>query len=179
MTHKEGKKTRQKHTKSPADKSIRAIAEIEENARRTRSYVDQAAGTITRLAGSGPALVVHAIWFAVWIVWNLRLVPRIEPFDPFPFSLLTTIVSLEAIFLTIFVLIAQNRLTKESDKRALLDLQVNLLAERETTMILRMLQEMGRHWGLSGPASKDLRELLQETQVDELAEKLEEAVPSE
>ena len=98
---------------------------------------------------------------------NLGGLPGIEPFDPFPFSLLTTIVSLEAIFLTLFVLISQNRMSREADKRAELDLQVNLLAEKEATMILRMLQEISGHLGLSGEANKDIEELLKETKVEE------------
>jgi uncharacterized membrane protein len=162
---------------STADKSARAIAEIEHNARRARSQIDNAAGKITRFAGSGAALVFHGIWFALWLIWNLGVVPGVRAFDPFPFSLLTTIVSLEAIFLTLFVLISQNRLSKETDKRALLDLQVNVLAERETTMILRMLQEMADHFRLEGQASRDLHDLLEETQVHELADKLEKALP--
>jgi len=67
---------------------------------------------------------------------NLGHFPQLRPFDPFPFTLLTTLVSLEAIFLTLFVLASQNRLTLEADRRAHLDLQVNLLSEQEMTMVL-------------------------------------------
>jgi uncharacterized membrane protein len=93
--------------------------------------------------------------------------------------LLTTIVSLEAIFLTLFVLISQNRMSREADKRAQLDLQVNLLAEKEATMILRMLQEISQRLGVTGRTTKDLQDLLKETKIDELAEKLDGALPSE
>jgi uncharacterized membrane protein len=71
---------------------------------------------ITTWAGSGTSIVLHLIWFGAWLAFNTGLVAR--PFDPFPFSLLTSIVSLEAIFLTLFVLASQNRLTRETDKRA-------------------------------------------------------------
>jgi uncharacterized membrane protein len=167
------------HAGVTADESIQQVARIEENARQARTQLDHAAGVITEWAGSAASLVLHTVWFAAWVLCNVRVLPRIAPFDPFPFSLLTTIVSLEAIFLSLFVLISQNRLSKEADKRALLDLQVNLLAERESTMTLRMLQEISGHLGLKGQTSKDLETLLQETHVEELAKKLEQAIPSE
>jgi uncharacterized membrane protein len=162
----------------PSDRGIRDIAQLERNYQQTRSFVDRMATSITRKAGSGAALVIHVVWFLLWIAANLGLFD-LQPFDPYPFSLLTTIVSLEAIFLTLFVLIAQNRMSHEADRRAELDLQVNLLAEREDTMILRILHDISLHLGLKGTATKDLAELLKETRVDELSHKLDSALPSE
>jgi uncharacterized membrane protein len=162
----------------PADRDIEAVAKLERDAQLARSRVDNIAAAITRRASSATALVLHAVWFFVWILANIGIA-GIEPFDPFPFSLLTMIVSLEAIFLTLFVLITQNRMSLEADKRAELDLQINLLAEKETTMILRILNDISKHLGLKGTASKDLSELLKETQLDELSKKLDKALPSE
>jgi uncharacterized membrane protein len=162
----------------PSDRGIRAIAQLERKDRESRSLVDRLSTSITRKVGSGTALVVHALWFFVWVLVNLGLF-GVEPFDPFPFSLLTTVVSLEAIFLTLFVLISQNRMSHEADRRAELDLQVNLLAEQEDTMILRILHDISRHLGLKGTASKDLADLLRETRLDELSRKLDQALPSE
>jgi uncharacterized membrane protein len=167
------------HSESPTDRTIEAIANIEQAAQDSRSWMDHVAGAITRVAGSGSSILFHMIWFSLWLLINLHAVPGIEPFDPYPFNLLTTVVSLEAIFLTLFVLISQNRMSREADKRAQLDLQVNLLAEKETTTILRMLQGISKHLGVDGSATEDLHELLEETRVDELAEKLEDALPSE
>ena len=82
---------------------------------------------------------LHAVWFIVWITINLRWIPGVKPFDPFPFGLLTMIVSLEAIFLSTFVLVSQNRMTVLADKRADLDLQINLLSEYEVTRILTLV----------------------------------------
>jgi uncharacterized membrane protein len=91
---------------------------------------------------------------------------RFTPFDPFPFTLLTTIVSLEAIFLTLFVLASENRLTQDADRRGQLDLQVNLLAEQEMTMVLRMLQELCEHLDLHETiTSKQFRELAKRTDI--------------
>jgi uncharacterized membrane protein len=140
--------------------------------------MDRIAAYITRKAGSGMAVAVHAAWFFVWIAANVQLL-GLPAFDPYPFSLLTTIVSLEAIFLTLFVLISQNRMTKEADRRTELDLQVNLLAEKETTMILRILNEISKHLGTTGAASRELADLLQDTRLDVISRKLEKALPTE
>lgn len=161
-----------------ADRGIAAVAELERAAHETRSVVDRVAGYITRKAGSGAAVAVHAVWFFVWIVANAQFF-GLPAFDPYPFSLLTTIVSLEAIFLTVFVLISQNRMTREADRRTELDLQVNLLAEKETTMILKILSEISRHLGTKGAASRELADLIQETRLDEISRKLEKALPPE
>jgi uncharacterized membrane protein len=89
------------------------------------------------------------------------------------------IVSLEAIFLTLFVLISQNRMSLEADRRARLDLEINILAERETTMILRMLKEISGHLKIDGATRSELEELLKETHIDELAQKLDDALPQQ
>lgn len=163
---------------SPSDRAIKAVATIEQTAHQARSRMDQFADTITRFASSGTAIVLHLLWFFLWLIVNFHFIPRVTPFDPFPFNLLTMVVSLEAIFLTLFVLISQNRMSQEADKRAQLDLQVNLLAEKETTMILQMLAQISEKLGVDKPLREDLKELLKETRVDELAKKLEKALPS-
>lgn len=162
----------------PIDRDIEAVAQLERSAYETRSRVDHIAGAITRRAGTATAVVLHGIWFIVWIVANLGIGGG-RPFDPYPFSMLTTIVSLEAIFLTLFVLISQNRMSHEADKRAAVDLEVNVLAEREATMTLRILHEIATHVGVKGPVSKDLAQLLKETKLEELSQKLEKALPPE
>jgi uncharacterized membrane protein len=94
-------------------------------------------------------------------------------FDPFPFPLLTTMVSLEAIFLTLCVLASQNRMTRKADMRAHLDLQVNLLAEQEMTLVLRMLKEICEHLDLTETTQSDeFRALIKRTDVNSLAEQL-------
>jgi uncharacterized membrane protein len=164
---------------SPSDHAIEAVAQIEQTARDGRSRMDHFASTITRVAGSTNSIVLHLVWFVAWLLVNLRVLPGIKPFDPFPFNLLTTAVSLEAIFLTLFVLISQNRMSQEADKRAELDLQINLLAEKETTMILRMLRDISERLGVSSSSTKELRDLIKETNLDELSEKLEKVLPSD
>ncbi len=140
--------------------------------------MDILAAWITRRAGSGTAILLHMVWFGIWLVINLGRFASIPPFDPFPFNLLTMVVSLEAIFLTLFVLISQNRMSQEADKRAQLDLQVNLLAEREATKILQMLQAIAKKLEVKEYRDEDLKPLLKETQIEELAKKLDQALPS-
>jgi len=108
---------------------------------RAKRRQNRVADAITKVAGSMTFVYVHVVWFGLWII--LRV-------ERYPFGLLTMIVSLEAIFLSIFVLISQNRLTRQADRRAHLDLQINLLAEQEATMTLRLLQRICRHLGLEG-----------------------------
>src|SRR5205085_12261068 len=116
----------------------------------------------------------HIVWFGTWVLVNMGHVRGIRPFDPFPFTLLTTLVSLEAIFLTLFVLASQNRLTQEADRRAHLDLQVNLLSEQEMTVVLRMLKELCEHFQLTGTIQSDtFRSLIQQTDVGDLAARVE------
>ena len=109
-----------------------------------------------------------------WMIVNTLTARR---FDPFPFSLLTSIVSLEAIFLTLFVLASQNRLTQESDKRAHLDLQVNLLAEQEMTLVLRMLRDLCVQSNVDVPEA--LGALLEDVDIERVAERVEEELPAE
>ena len=171
-----GRDRRLRTSEAPEDGATKDVARLELMTLQSRSGVDRIATNITRAAGSALSVVAHAVWFFTWIILNARILP-IEPFDPFPFSLLTMIVSLEAIFLTLFVLISQIRMSREADRRAAIDLEINVLAEKEATMILRILQDISSHLGIKGKASKDVAELLKETRLDELFKKLEKALP--
>jgi uncharacterized membrane protein len=95
------------------------------------TLADRVADWITNSIGSMKFIYLSGIWFFVWIVLNVGILPGIEPFDPFPFGLLTMIVSLEAIFLSIFVLISQNRTDAKDRVRSELDYRVNVKAELE------------------------------------------------
>jgi uncharacterized membrane protein len=161
-----------------AEENIRTVARLQEQAARRRSVAERFGDAVSALAARESAVLVHVVWFAVWILINTgRLLP-IKPFDPFPFTLLTTIVSLEAIFLTLFVLASQNRLTQEGDRRAHLDLQVNLLSEQEMTLVLRMLGELCEHFDLrTTVTSPKYKELASRTDVGQLADQLDQRLP--
>ena len=106
---------------------------------------------------------------------NAGVVRGIRPFDPFPFPFLTMTVSLEAIFLALFVLASQNRLARQADKRSHLDLQIDLLAEREMTAVLQLLQDIARHLDVQTTLTPEqLRDLMKKTDVRRLTDRMEE-----
>jgi len=125
-------------------KNTAAIIEMQRKVTEARTLGGRIADAITDFTGSMAFVYVHIAWFGVWIFLNIGLlrIPHFSEFDPFPFSFLTMVVSLEAIFLSTFVLISQNRLAAASKKRAELDLQVNLLAEQKATKVLEMLDQI-------------------------------------
>jgi uncharacterized membrane protein len=127
-------------------KNTAAILEMQRKVTEARTLGGRIADAITDFTGSMAFVYVHVAWFGIWISLNIGLVhvPHFSEFDPFPFSFLTMIVSLEAIFLSTFVLISQNRLAAASEKRSELDLQVNLLAEQKATKVLEMLDQITR-----------------------------------
>src|SRR5262249_49421270 len=131
--------------------------------------LDRVADAVVNLASGSLFLALHIVWFAVWIVMNLRQ----SSFDPYPFSLLTLIVSLEAIILTGFVLMAQRRMTMQADKRAHHDLQSTLLAEQELTAILRLLAALTKHAGIDPAASGvRLEQFIAATDIRRLSDEL-------
>jgi uncharacterized membrane protein len=161
----------------PSRTNIQAIAKLEEQMLHGRSAADRCGAGITRFAGSIVFVCVHVIWFGLWIGVNAGVIAGVSVFDPYPFSFLTLVVSLEAIFLSLFVLISQNRMSREADRRAHLDLQVNLLAEQENTKALEMLQRISQQLGLKIPRDDEVHELIEKTDVDRLASELDKRLP--
>jgi uncharacterized membrane protein len=157
------------------DENIDAIKTWQRASIHQRSGVEHLSDQITRIIAGGPALLFHLVWFGFWILANIELIPGVPAFDPFPFQLLTMIVSLEAIFLSLFVLASQNRMTHEADKRANLDLQINLLTEREMTAVLQLLQDIARHLDAKVSLTPEqISDLVKKTDVEALADRMEE-----
>jgi uncharacterized membrane protein len=119
----------------PVVENVRAVADLERQAIHQRARVQRLSDRITSFAGNPTFIAGHAVWFAIWMLLNRGP----AALDPYPYSLLNVIVSLEAIFLASFVLMTQNRMNVHADRRAHIDLQVNLLAEQELTAILQMV----------------------------------------
>ncbi len=117
----------------------RLIHSFEAKSLVNRTWAEKMADFITTFAGSIPFLLFNAYFFAIWIILNIDIIPGVIPFDPFPFGLLTMIVSLEAIFLSVFVLLSQNRASNIARLREELALQVNLITEEEITKVLEVL----------------------------------------
>ena len=161
----------------PAAANIAAVVELERAALAHRSRAERISDTIMRWLGSSAFLLAHVAWFGLWLLAGLGWLPGVPEFDPFPFSFLTMVVSLEAIFLAIFVLISQNRMSRLADHRAHLDLQVNLLAEQEITTTLKLVQEIRARLGAGPVADETVDRLLRPTDVQELSTQLSEKLP--
>ncbi len=165
---------------SPTQFNIAAIARLEEQALGRRTRTERQSDTIVRFIGSPKFLLLHVILVASWIVANLNLVPGVNPFDPFPFGILALFVSSESVFLTIFVLISQNRMARQAERRAHLDLQVGMLAEQELTMMLQMLQKLCQHSGIDMKfTTQQVQGFSETTDVQKLASELEEKLPDQ
>jgi uncharacterized membrane protein len=113
---------------------------------------------ITRFTGSMRFVYVHLALYGFWIIANLGWVPAVPRWDP-SFVVLAMVASVEAIFLSTFVLISQNRMAAAADKRADLDLQINLLAEHEVTKLVAMVSAITEHLGIQDAAGEDVHEL--------------------
>jgi uncharacterized membrane protein len=167
------------HLPNPSRKNIEAIAQLERDALHRRSWTERFSETTVKYIGSIAFLLLNALLMAAWTLINLNLIPGLTPFDRFPFGILALIVSAESIILTIFVLISQNRLMRQSDRRAHLDLQVGLLAEQELTALVQMLHKLCEHVGVKGDYSKHAKTFGEATDVHKIARELDEKLPSD
>ena len=164
------------HREVPAvEENVRAIRTWEKALLHERTPAERFSDWITAAAASGPVLIGHVIWFAAWMVINVGWVPGVPPFDPFPFQFLTMAVSLEAIFLALFVLASQNHLGRQAEKRGHLDLQIDLLAEREMTVVLQLLQDIATHLQVKETVTPEqIRDLIKKTDIHRLTERMDE-----
>jgi uncharacterized membrane protein len=152
-------------------RNVQTVAKLEHAERLRRTKVEQAIDRLARWAGHPGFPVAHIVWFAGWLGYNVW---GADKFDPYPFTFLTMIVSLEAILLTSFVLAAQDHMTKEADRRAKLDLQVDMLAEQELTAILRGIAALAQKGGVDlTTAVPNLDALTSDTRIDRIARSLE------
>jgi uncharacterized membrane protein len=151
------------------DENIAAILRLENETLRTRTVRDRVADAITSIIGRLAYAAAHVILITIWILLNTRFVPVVPSFDPYPFQLLCFLLSMEGVFLAIFVLMKQNRMSYLSDRRNHLDLQINLLTEREVTRLLQITDRVARHLGVeSGLDEEHVRELSRVTEVEKL-----------
>ena len=129
-----------------------------------RSALERVVDRLNQFASSTPFLVAHATWFGVWIAWNTGLL-GLKRFDPYPFGLLTMVVSLEAIFLSIFVLMAQQRESAIAELREELGLQVSLRVEQEVTKTLQLVAGLYTRMGHRVSDDPELHHMLQPLDV--------------
>lgn len=152
--------------------NIRTIDYLRLRASRARGLQARLADAITTFSGRLVFVYVHIVWFGVWILLNTGHL-GIPTFDPFPYGLLTIIVSLEAIFLSTFVLISQNLLSEEAESRANLNLQIGLLTEHEVTRVLQMLDAIQDKLGIDNHAESELADLEMETKPEDVLAEIE------
>jgi uncharacterized membrane protein len=154
------------------ERNVQTIIQLEEAAKANRNAADRVADFIAGFCGSANFVWAHLIWFAVWIVLNLG---GPAAFDPFPFQFLTLVVSLEAIFLSTFILMSQNHQTMLSERRNHLDLQINLLTEQENTKMLKILERIAEKVGAPLEDEPSLQVLEQATRPEKLVNQIERA----
>ena len=144
-----------------------------------RTLLQRFADKLTRLAASATFFVAHILWFGIWILWNTESF-GLPPFDPYPFGLLTMIVSLEAIFLSTFVLMAQSRESAIAELREEVTLQVNLRMEQEVTKTLQLVAGLYTRQGHQLGADPELEAMLEPLDAEgierELMSQIQEAV---
>lgn len=159
--HKELQDAKNPHLADVIERNIEIIALLRRQAIKSRSREDVLADAVTCFSGSMKFAYLHVIWFGVWIAINMNLVPGVKAFDPYPFGLLTMIVSLEAIFLSTFVMVTQNRQAAVAERQDSLDLQIDLLAEYEVTRMLRLVDKIAESMGITDTHDTEIDQLVE------------------
>jgi uncharacterized membrane protein len=155
------------------ERNIHALVERRRREQRAATTQEKLADAITAFTGSMPFVYLHLALFGFWIVANLHWLPGIPAWDE-SFVVLAMVASVEAIFLSTFVLISQNRMTAAADKRADLDLQISLLAEHELTEVARLLTQIARRLDVEPEAKRDLDEAARDIAPERVLDRIEE-----
>jgi uncharacterized membrane protein len=163
-------------SQSHIQEQIEVIARHEQEFLEQRTQAERIIDGIAGFVGSLPFVAVHLCIFAAWIVINL--LPHTRHFDPRPFGLLQTCVAMEAIMVSSFILMRQTRLGRRSDERDHMMLQILLLTEKELTALLGMDRQIASEMGLAKAANNpEVRDLSQETSIDDLQQTIKENLP--
>jgi uncharacterized membrane protein len=159
---------------------IDLIAKHEQEFLAQRTQSEKLGDRMAGFIGSLTYVTLHIVIFAVWLAWNILPIPALPHFDPFPFPLLDVLFAFEAILVASFILMRQSRMSRRSEERDHLMLQILLLSEREITANLGMQREIAERMGLHKIASdQEISELSQQTSIDEVAQIIKESLPSE
>ena len=157
---------------SVLNRNIEALQDRRRTEERKASSQEKIAEVITRFTGSMAFVYIHLVGFGLWIILNAGMIPGFKPWDP-TFVILATEASVEAIFLSTFVLISQNRAAALADKRADLDLQINLLSEHEITKLLSVAIAIATKSGVSLAQRDELSELERDVAPEAVLDKIE------
>ena len=162
-----------RESEEPKRKLLRSIR-AKANAKRTMT--EKFADWLTSGFGSMTFLIFNVLFFALWVIWNTDQISGVSAFDPFPFILLITIISLEAIILEISVLISQNRNAKIDELREEIDLQINLISQKEATKIIKMLALLLEKSGVDLSQDPELHKMIRPVSEEEIERKLEKEI---
>jgi uncharacterized membrane protein len=169
---------RSQNTFPPVQANIETVARLEQQFLQQRTVADRIGDLIVSIIGTPWFVAAHVIAFIFWILINLGRIPSIPAFDPYPFVLLTMIVSMEGVLLAVFILMKQNRMSRRAEQRDHLHLQINLLAEKEVTKMLQMQLQICRYLGIrEAMQDQEAGELATNTAVEGLAQELEQKIP--
>lgn len=163
---------------SVLERNIRTLAERRQREDAAAPLQDRLAGAVTRFTGSMVFVYLHLGWFGFWIIANLGWIPRVPAWDP-SFVVLAMWASVEAIFLSTFVLIAQNRMAAADDKRSDLDLQITLLTEHEITKLATLLEAIAQRLDVPVNLGAELQEVTQDIAPEAVLDEIESAAPGE
>jgi uncharacterized membrane protein len=159
---------------------IELIAKHEQEFLARRTPAERLGDTVAGFVGSLKFVACHLLVFAFWVLLNALPIARLHAFDPPPFSLLGTLLALEAILLGSFILMRQTRMARRSDERDHLMLQVLLLTEKEITAVLGMDRQIAEKMGLQKVAhDKNIQQLSQDTSIEVVAQSIQESLPTE
>jgi len=154
------------------DRNIAALVERRRRDYEATSRQDKVADAVTGFAGSLKFVYLHLALYGAWIVVNLGAIPGVPRFDP-TFVVLAMVASVEAIFISTFVLVSQNRMAATAERRAELDLQISLLSEHEITRLVELTIEMARKMGIEAADRRDLQQLATDVQPEAVLDRLE------
>ena len=162
--------------KPPSNISKRIIRSLKAKSDARRNSAEIVADWMTNTLGSIWFLALNILWFCTWILVNIGAIPGLSIFDPFPFGLLTMIVSLEAIILAIFVLISQNRASQVDDLREEIDLQVDIITEQELTKLIHMTSILMEKNGIDLRKDTELQTMIKPTNMNRIEKILEKQI---
>jgi uncharacterized membrane protein len=157
--------------------NIETVVRMEQEFLAQRTWIDRLGDAVANFVGTMTFVLFHVVGFVVWAAVNAGIIPGIKPFDPYPYILLTMLVSMEGVLVAVFVLMKQNRMSRRADQRDHLNLQIDLLSEKEITKMLELQRLVCLRLGIDVDRDSEVQELSKNTAVEDLAQELEQRLP--
>jgi len=164
------------NTFEPVDENIQTVVRLASESYKRRTPAARIGMAITGFFGTIASILIHVAIILGWCLYNSGKIKDITPFDPYPFNLLTLCVSFEGVLIALFVLLTQNRMSRQSELRTHLNLQLEMLIEQEVTTCLALVKKIAEKQGIE-ENEPVVDKLSKATDVEKLAEELEEKMP--